>query len=263
MINEIPKSITKNWEQEYKRDFQVNKFQEISHYWWRDCYDQIEEFILKNVPLNKNSEILECGCGTGNSSLRLAHKVKQVVLLDIANNTLKCAKQLAEYYKVKNVEFIRGDVFRMPFNDKRFDFCWNIGLIEHYSIPQAKEILKEMLRVTKNSGYMCIGVPNFVSLAILKAKFLSLKLLKPLTFWIKGYRLTDEKKYDEKILCKLLFIINKEKGGKFTQINFNYVGSILPIETPKYIFRKINKFFTHFLNKTSFLILVIAKIKHQ
>jgi len=252
-----------NWEKEYERNYPVEKFQEINNHWWLDCYNQIEHFILKNVPLNKNSEILECGCGSGNSSLRLAHKVEKVVLFDISINALECAKQLANYYNVNNVEFIKGDVFHIPFDEKQFDFCWNIGLIEHYNLIQAKEILKEMVRVTKHGGYICIGVPNFASLPILKARLLSFKPLKPLTFWVKGYRLTTEKKYNKKIIDRLLHAVSKEDGIKLTKITFGYVGSILPVETPEFIFRKINKFSTRFFNKFSFLILVIAQINHS
>jgi len=252
-----------NWEKEYKRNYPVEKFQEINHHWWKDCYEQIEQFVLKNVSLNANSKILECGCGTGNSSLRLANKVKKVVLFDISSNALKCARQLSEYYNVHNVEFINGDIFHMPFDDKQFDLCWNIGVVEHYEVNRAKEILKEMLRVIKNSGYICIGVPNFLSLAILKARFLSFRFLKPLTFWIKGYRLTDERKYDAKTLENLLLTASKEKGIKLERISIGYVGSILPIETPGYIFRKINNFCNRLFNKFSFLILMTAKINYQ
>ena len=249
-----------NWEQEFERNYSVEKFQEISHYWWQDCYNQIEEVVLKNILLDNHSKILECGSGSGNSSLRLANRVKKVVLLDGSKNALKCSRQLSKHYKADNIKFVEGDIFHLPFNDKSYDFCWNIGVIEHYDLIKAKEAVKEMLRVTKNFGYVCIGIPNFASLATIKARVLSFRILNPLTFWIKGYRLSDEKKYDIKILNKLLLTASKESGVKLKRISFEYAGSVLPVETPHYIFRKINRFCNYIFRKSSFLILVIVKI---
>ncbi|PIW92371.1 MAG: hypothetical protein COZ89_00220 [Candidatus Nealsonbacteria bacterium CG_4_8_14_3_um_filter_37_23] len=249
-----------DWEKEFNRNYSVESFQEVRYYWWKDCYNQIGKFVLQNIPLNNNSEILECGCGSGNSSLRLASLVKKITLLDSSDNALKCAKKLADYYRVKNAEFIKGDVFHMFFENNRFDFCWNIGLIEHYNFEQAKEIVKEMLRVTKSTGWMLLGVPNFKSLAIIKAKLLSHGLLRPLTFWIKGYRLGEEKKYNLDSLKRLIRIASEESGVKIEQTSFDYVGSVLPVETPAFIFKKIDKFFSRFFSRFSFLILVAVKI---
>jgi len=250
-----------NWEEEFKRDYPVEKFQEVSHYWWKDCYNQIEKFIFKNIPLNNNSEILECGCGSGNSSLKLARLVKKVILLDNSNTALDCAKRLAGYYQVENVEFVRGDVFSMPFNSDQFDFCWNIGLIEHYNFSEAKQIIKEMSRIVKQEGWICLGVPNFMSLPIIKAKFLYFKPLRLFTFRVKGYRLKDETRYDLKDLRKLLFSVSRESGIKFEQVSSYYIGSVLPVETPRFIFEKINKFLSKLFSRLSFLILISAKVK--
>ena len=249
-----------DWEKEFNRNYSVESFQEISHYWWKDCYNQIEKFVLQNIPLNNNSEILECGCGSGNSSLRLAPLVKKTILLDSSNNALKCAKELADYYKVKSVEFVTGDVFNMPFKNNQFDFCWNIGLIEHYNFEQAQKIVKEMMLVTKSSGWIFIGVPNFKSLAIIKAKILSYAFLKPLTSRIKGYRLRGEKKYSLSSLKRLIRVASEENDIKIEQVSFDYVGSVLPVETPKFIFKRINKFFSRFFPRYSFLFLVAVKI---
>ena len=252
-----------DWEQEFKRDCPIEKFQEINHYWWLDCYDKIEKFILENILLDKNSEILECGSGSGNSSLRLANKVKKVILLDNSKNALRCSRQLAGYYKVNNVEFIKGDIFHMPFSEREFDLCWNVGVVEHYDFIKAKEAVKEMLRITKDSGYICIGVPNFKSLAIVKARFLSSSLLKPLTFWLKGYRLSDEKKYDAENLSKLLFATAKESKVELKDISCSYVGSVLPTETPKSIFQKFNILSNRIFSKSSFLVIMSAKVDRK
>lgn len=250
-----------DWDKEFNRNYPVEEFQEVDHHWWKDCYNQIEKFVLQNIPLQSDSEILESGCGSGNSSLRLASLVEKVVLLDSSENALKCARQLADYYKVKNAEFIKGDVFRLPFENNRFNFCWNIGLIEHYNLEQAKQIVEEMLRVTKLEGWLLMGVPNFKSLAVIKAKLLSYSFLKPLTFWIKGYRLGEERKYNPADLKRLIHATAEESGIGIEQFPLGYVGSFLPVETPQVVFKRIDKFFSRLFSGFSFLILFAVKIK--
>jgi len=186
----------KRWDDEFKRDYPVENFQEIKHYWWVDCYKEIESFVLREIKLNKNYKILEAGSGSGNSSLLLANLVGQVFLLDKSPYSLECSKRLANYYKLKNVNIINGDIFNIPFNEQYFDLCWNVGVIEHFTFEESLRCVEEMIRVTKNNGYVCIGVPNFQSLPIIKAKINSL-LSRFIN--IKGYKLDDEKRYTKKI----------------------------------------------------------------
>lgn len=251
------------WEKEFERNYPVEKFQEISHFWWRDCYEDIERIIIKNIPLSVKTVILEYGCGSGISSLSLASKVKKVFLLDRAKNPLKCAKQLSEYLGVENAEFLNGDIFSFPFKRSQFDFCWNIGLIEHYDFSTAKILIEKVAGITKQSGYICLGVPNFRSLAILKARMLSIRALRVFTSHIKGYRLDDEKKYNEKKLISLLEKVGREKGFEFSDISIDYAGSVLPVETPRFIFRAINGPISRMFKRFSFLILLTAKVSHK
>lgn len=249
------------WEEEFKRNYPASDFQEIGHYWWKDCYDEINKFIIKKITLSDKKEILECGCGSGNSSLRLAPFLKNVVLLDFSRSALGCARKIADYYGTYNVNFMEADIFNMPFERKRFHLVWNIGVIEHYDYNQAKKIIEEMMHITEKGGWVCVGLPNFLSLPIIKAKILSFKFLKPLTFWIKGYRLKDEKKYNPLEIEKIFIEVAKESNIEIEEIFSDYIGSVLPVETPKFIFNKINKSLTKFFPKFAFLFLIAVKIK--
>lgn len=249
---------SKNWEKEFERNDNIGTYQEVSNYWWIDCYKDIDLTIRKNISFNKGMKILECGSGTGNSSLLLAGDVEKVVLLDQSRNAIDSSKKLAQYYNVKNIDFLMGDIFNMPFDGETFDFCWNIGVLEHYDAKKAKEMILEMKRVTKKRGYMCIGVPNFKSLAIARARFLSNSFLKPITNCIKGYRLDDEKSYTIKKFRKLFSDLENDNVF-FENISFHYAGSFLPVETSQKNYDKLMKFKTS-LKQFSFLILVIIKV---
>jgi len=202
---------------------------------------------------------LESGSGSGNSSLRLAGKVKNITLLDISSNALKCSKILANYYSVRNANFIKGDIFSIPFKDNYFDFSWSVGVVEHYTKKEIRKIICEMIRVTKSNGYICIGFPNFSSLAIKKAKLLSNIIFKKLTF-INGYRIIDEKNYKENVIKNIIINASKEKKIKIENILLEYAGSVLPIETPKIIFKFINPISNKYFKNNSFLYLYIFKI---
>ncbi len=245
------------WDKEFKRDCNVDDFQEIKHYWWINCYKEIEDFVLREVKLNKNSKILEVGSGSGNSSLRLASLVGQVFLLDKSKYSLDCSKKLADYYGLDNVKMINGDIFRIPFDDEIFDLCWNVGLIEHFNFEQAQQCIEEMFRVTKNYGYVCVGVPNFRSLPIIKAKINS-ALSRFIN--IKGYKLDDEKKYTRSDIEKIFITAANKNRIKISKIVFDYSGSFLPVETPYHFFKLFNGLFSLFFRKSKFIIIGVVQI---
>ena len=250
----------KNWKNEYGRPEKDTYLQEIDNYWWKQCYDEIENFVIKKIPLIKDWEIAECGSGSGNSSLRMSKRVKKITLVDSSKNALEYSKKLAKIYNADNVEYALADIFNAPFPDGSFDFCWNVGVIEHYKLAEAEKILREMIRITKDGGFICVGVPNFNSLPILKAKILSSKFGLKFLPRAKGYRLQDERRNDENQIKQMLAKACDENGASITQLNIGYAGSVLPVETPKIIFKTLNGLCNQIFKQKSFLIMLSAKI---
>lgn len=249
-----------NWEDEFKRSNIVKCYQEISHYWWVHCYDKINEFVLENVKLSKKSSILEAGCGTGNSTLLLANKVKKIYLLDIANNALKVCRILAKHYGVKNAIYTQGNILKLPFRREQFHFTWNVGVIEHYDDEEIIQIISEMMRVTYSNGMVCIGIPNMYSGPILRALFLSNPYLKIITSKINGYRLDTERFFKIQHLIKLINKAGEMSNVRIKELKISYVGSPLPVETNKHIFTLINNIASKILKKNAFLIMVTFRI---
>jgi hypothetical protein len=54
------------WDKEYCRNIRTERYQEIDNYWWKNCYDEIESFLTKNLDINHDTKILEAGSGSGN-----------------------------------------------------------------------------------------------------------------------------------------------------------------------------------------------------
>lgn len=143
----------------------------------------------------------------------------------------------------------------MPFKNNNFDFVWNIGVIEHYELNDIKLIVKEMIRICNKSGIVAVGMPNFYSGPILKAR--SLKLLK----FMPGYRINTERFYEPSKIENIFKEVSKESGKEIIYIETKYFGNPLIMETPKFILKTIGGLISRFFRKNKFLILIICKFE--
>jgi len=73
------------------------------------------ETALKSVKFNKNSLILDCGCGTGLLFEYVAEKAEMVVGVDISRGILAEAKRRAKAFG--NISLVLADADYPPFRD--------------------------------------------------------------------------------------------------------------------------------------------------
>jgi len=100
-----------------------------------------------------NKTLLDAGCGTGWFTKRAIEKNAKVTALDIA-------PKLVEVTLKKNptATGIEGSLLALPFADNTFDYVISSDVIEH--TPDPYLAVKEMIRVLKPGGKICITVPN-------------------------------------------------------------------------------------------------------
>jgi len=110
-------------------------------------YQQVRE-ISKH--LNKNSNVLELGCGKGFNSSFLAsnNKTSNFYGIDISNKHLNYAKRKSD--KVNNLNFNYGDFHVLNFENETFDLVFELESICHTDKPDV--VLKEIHRVLKKGG---------------------------------------------------------------------------------------------------------------
>jgi len=137
----------------------LSDFPELTSQWEIDMVNEIKE----QIPKGGIRKMLEVGCSNGRW-VRWFCQEYGCEGYGIDNR--------AEGFKKKDVNFILGDAFKLPFADNSFDIVFSKGFIEHFKKPQDFMLLKENVRVTRNNGYVICEVPNLaVSLEYLYVKY--------------------------------------------------------------------------------------------
>jgi len=129
-----------------------------------DPYYQLILTMMKSVtPSNFHGKrILEVGCGLGGFCIRMAKMGANPVGLDISSSAINKAKDLAKQCEVQNrVDFIIGDAQFLPFKEKSNEIVVCSETLEH--VENYEQAFDELVRVTENSGYLCLTVPNLFS----------------------------------------------------------------------------------------------------
>ncbi|PLW79465.1 hypothetical protein C0585_07485 [Candidatus Woesearchaeota archaeon] len=150
----------KEWESIWKeRRSPLKKMVDLG----REVYNLFFRRILKKY-LNKDSEMVELGCGTATLGLSLCQDITSYTGIDISKNALLISKNNAKMQGISNAEFLIDDCTDLKIK-KKFDVVWSQGLIEHFEKPI--DIVKEHLKVTKKNGYSVISVPYKFSYMII------------------------------------------------------------------------------------------------
>lgn len=124
------------------------------------CYDELPLWsspfgilLLNNIPLKKNSIIVDIGCGTGFPLLELAQRFGEsckVFGIDPWERAIDRANRKREQYRIKNVELLKGVGENMPFSNESIDIVIsNLGI---NNFQNADEVITECFRVLKLKG---------------------------------------------------------------------------------------------------------------
>ena len=109
--------------------------------------------------------VLEPGCASGKFSAAFALRGCNVVALDYSDRMLHNARTLYRGLSTSGhlspVWFTQGDICAMCFGDDLFDVVINEGVVEHWiGRTERISVIREMVRVAKPGGCVCVIVPN-------------------------------------------------------------------------------------------------------
>lgn len=106
--------------------------------------------------MDKDDKVLECACGTGMFSVKIAPCVKSLTATDFADGMLKRAKKKCS--KFSNVLIESGDITALKYEDNSFDKAIAANVIHLLDDP--KKAIDELKRVVKPGG--TIVIPTYI-----------------------------------------------------------------------------------------------------
>ena len=96
--------------------------------------------------------VLDCGCGTGSNSERIAKTGAEVVGVDIELEALQRAKK-----RYRLPHFVRGDALKLPLKSSVFNSAICSDVLEH--VQDDLRLVKEIHRVLVSGGEANLTVP--------------------------------------------------------------------------------------------------------
>ena len=144
---------------------------------------QLEGYIPKVFPFDQfaGKKVLEIGCGHGTDSAQFAKNGAFCHVVDITDRHLELTRRNFEV-RGYPLEHKKCDATAIDYPDAYFDCVYSYGVIHH--IPDVEKVLKEVKRVLKPEGTLCLAVYNKYSVfhilqkifieGILEQKFISL-----------------------------------------------------------------------------------------
>jgi dolichol-phosphate mannosyltransferase len=128
------------------------------------AYDLVAAFYRKYIikrNLNRfvakyfrpGAKVLHAGCGGGQVDTDITKRVS-ITGLDISVQALN-------FYKRTNssAQVLHGSIFEIPLPDRSVEGLYNLGVMEHFTAPEIRRILKEFDRVLAPEGRLIIFWP--------------------------------------------------------------------------------------------------------
>ena len=78
------------------------------------------KLIIKTVGIDRKDTVLDVACGPGMLTCAVAQVARDVTGVDLVPAMLKQAKLLQKQKKLSNMDWIIGDVSKLPFPDGRY-----------------------------------------------------------------------------------------------------------------------------------------------
>lgn len=134
-------------------------------YWYWGKEDKVEPEIPKLAETFKGNgirKILDVGCGTGRHTIFLCQQGFQVSGFDQSEAAIKRASELLKE-KSLTANLLVWDMARTPYpySNSEFDAVIAVRVIHHANIATIRRIVDELLRVTREGGYLHIQSPTY------------------------------------------------------------------------------------------------------
>ncbi len=127
-----------------------SKFAHFSEEDLRVAGDQYFDIITEKM-VNKDTVVLDVGCGTARWSRYIASKVKFVEGIDPSKAVYSALEMTKD---LNNVRITQADTDCLPFEDNSFDFVFSLGVLHH--IPDTEMAMMKSVKKLKKDGYFLV-----------------------------------------------------------------------------------------------------------
>lgn len=159
--------------------------------------------------------VLEVGVGTG---LTFGHYPEGTKLtgVDMSAGMLEGAEKRKKERPDMAIELIEGDALNLPFEDGSFECCYAPSLLS--VVPHPKQLLREMIRVTKVGGYIII-ISHFEGDR--KRDAIATKVAGPFTRRLFGFRMDLKLRLLDQ--CQNVEVISREKVNPVGPVSLSHL----------------------------------------
>lgn len=136
-------------------------------------------YSLKKIDISEYSHVLELGCADGPFLPTLNQYTKNMIAIDINEDSIRESKLLNKILKLKQINLLCSDGRALPFKDKSFDLIFCLEVLEH--IKNIKQIVNEIYRILRKNGILICTIPIEIGPSLLIRTLLSkyLKFKRP------------------------------------------------------------------------------------
>ena len=108
--------------------------------------------------IKKGNHVLDLGSGAGNDCFvagAIVGEEGKVIGLDMTEPMVLKARENCAKLNFKNIEFVLGDIEKMPFSERMFDVVISNCVLN--LVPDKSKAFKEIFRVLKPGGHFCVS----------------------------------------------------------------------------------------------------------
>ncbi|BAH06513.1 hypothetical protein CKR_1462 [Clostridium kluyveri NBRC 12016] len=125
-------------------------------FFWGGIKDiEIANKVLKMIPDDFAGKLLDVPVGTGVFTLNKYSMLPnaQITCVDYSEDMLLQAKKRFSHSKLKNINYMQGDVGNLEFNNETFDII--LSMNGFHAFPDKEKAFLETTRVLKKGGIFC------------------------------------------------------------------------------------------------------------
>jgi len=203
---------------------EFKKFWDDSHLQYmnkKESYDDWLDKYLDFMPKDK-SQILELGCGGGNSTKYLTEKGYNVISTDLSQVALERTKKNVPQAKTMLLDIQEP----LPFKDNQFSAVIADLCLHYFDEQKTKEIMQEIKRILKPDGVLCARVNSTLDINHGAGQG---KKIEENYYFVEGYK---KRFFDVETASKFFKIIGK------TQIT---EGDMMRYKEPKKVIEIISQ----------------------